>query len=86
MQTATHPVQVQRSYGDRPRRRISTIVTARAYEVYVALYGEQKSLVEGECRGGFSAAELIAFLYAYPFQRDQRRNRVDEALNGMEGL
>lgn len=86
MEAPTHPVQVPRSYGDRPRRRISVAVTLRAYEVYRHLHGEQHAIVEGECRGGFGAGELIAFLYAHSFPQEEWRARVDEALAGMEGL
>jgi hypothetical protein len=62
------------------------VVTMRAYEVYRHLYGEQQALVEGSCRGGFGANELIAFLYAATFPKAEWRQRVDEALTGMEGI
>ena len=55
-----------------------------AYEVYCGLFGAQDALVTGGCRGGFSTGELIAFLYARSFPRDQWRARVDEALMGLE--
>jgi hypothetical protein len=81
---ATHPVQVNR---DRHLTgRVPQAVSLKAYEVYVALYGEQKALVTGECRGGFGANELIAFLYAATFPRNEWRKRVDEALGGMQGI
>lgn len=83
--TETHPVQVMRESSTR-RRRISTAVTKRAYEVYQYLYGPQQAIIEGECRGGFGVGELIAFLYAYPFPREEWRKRVDEAMRDMEGL
>ena len=51
--------------------------------VYVALYGEQKALVEGGCRGGFGAGELAAFLYARSFPREEWRARAAEAFEGM---
>lgn len=62
------------------------IVTLRAYEVYSAIYGEQKALITGGCRGGFGAGELIAFLYARSFPRTEWRARFEEALYGMKNL
>ncbi len=77
-----HPVQtVSRGGG-----QIRTEVTLRAYEVYSHVYGEQKALIEGHCRGGFGAGELIAFLYAHSFPKDEWRKRVDEALRGMKNI
>lgn len=61
-------------------------VTLRAYEVYSHLYGEQRAMVEGPCRGGFGASEIIAFLYARSFPKEQWRDRVDEAFKGMVAL
>lgn len=63
---------------------IRSEVYLRAYEVYVLVYGPQEAMVTGGCRGGFSTGELIAFLYARTFPRDQWRQRVDEALEGMD--
>lgn len=62
---------------------MSTAVTLRAYEVYCHVYGPQQAMVEGSCRGGFSAGELIAFLYAMTFPREEWRDRVDEAFRDM---
>lgn len=73
-----HPVQTNPRGGHAPQ-----VVTLRAYEVYEALYGEQKALIEGECRGGFGLGELAAFLYARSFPRSEWRQRFDEAMNGM---
>ena len=78
----THPVQAHRDV----RARAPKTVTMAAYEVYVALHGKQDALVTGGCRGGFSVSELIAFLYARGFPREEWRDRVSEAFNGMEGL
>ena len=78
-----HPVQANRRRGD---GKISTKVTLRAYEVYRRVFGEQKAMIEGECRGGFSSGELIAFLYAHSFPEQEWSRRVDEAFNGMENL
>lgn len=84
---ATHPVQTNRH----PSRqaRLSTLVTLRAYEVYCHLYGEQPAMVDDAgrgCRGGFGAGEIIAFLYAHSFPKTEWRDRVDEALRGMQHL
>ncbi len=79
----THPVQVNRSTKT---AQISTAVTLRAYEVYRKLHGEQPALIEGWCRGGFGAGELIAYLYAYPFPKNEWQKRFDEALENMQGL
>ena len=78
---AVHPVQSQ------PRNRkpaqAPTAVTMRAYEVYCHLYGRQQSLVTGTCRGGMSANELVAFLYARSFPKEEWQYRVDEAFAGL---
>jgi len=79
-----HPVQTHRFNHE--RGMAPQTVTLRAYEVYCALYGEQKAMVTGKCRSGFGAGELIAFLYARSFPKAEWRARVDEALNGMRGL
>ena len=82
---ATHPVQTN-YYGRYEAARCPITVTLRAYEVYKKLYGEQKAMIEGDCRGGFSSGELIAFLYAHSFPEAEWRNRVDEAFKGMKNL
>ncbi len=74
-----HPVQTVDHKGGKLR----TEVTLRAYEVYCYVYGEQKAIIEGECRGGFSTGELIAFLYARSFPKEEWRGRVDEVFRGM---
>ncbi len=81
----THPVQVK-SGGGRPAAQAPQTVTMRAYEVYSHVYAPQEAMVTGGCRGGFSAGELIAFLYASGFPKDQWRNRVQEAFRGMVSL
>jgi hypothetical protein len=43
-------------------------------------------MVMNGCRGGFGAGELIAFLYARSFPKDEWRKRFDEALKGMKQL
>ena len=82
-----HPVQVHVEAHKRPS--ISSLVTLRAYEVYCALYGEQHAMIDlagRDCRGGFGAGELMAFLYARSFPKNEWRARVDEAFNGMQSL
>lgn len=76
-----HPVQANtrnRKPGTAPQ-----CVTMLAYEVYCHLYGPQESLVTGSCRGGFGMGELVAFLYARSFPKEQWSSRVDEALIGL---
>ena len=84
----THPVQtnyVARIGGK--KCRVPQTVTLAAYEVYSALYGPQEALIDDEgrgCRGGFDVlSELVPFLYARAFPREEWRKRVDEATNGM---
>jgi hypothetical protein len=79
-----HPVQNHTRCHPQDKGVVPQIVTMRAYEVYCALYGEQEAMVTGGCRGGFGVGELIAFLYAHAFPRNEWRRRVDEALNGMK--
>ena len=70
-----HPIQEHRKIGSIPES-----VALKAYEVYCALYGAQPALVNVEkgCRGGFGTGELIAFLYARTFPREQWRQRFEE--------
>jgi hypothetical protein len=78
-----HPIQThQRNVAARVRAEI----TLRAYEVYCELHGPQAAMVTGGCRGGFGEGELIAYLYARTFPRNEWSARFDEALRGMEGL
>lgn len=81
MTTETHPIQTECCHRG---GRAPTAVTLAAYEVYVAVFGEQRALVEGDCRGGFGVGELVAFLYARSFPRAEWRARVDEALTGFK--
>jgi hypothetical protein len=82
-----HPVQI--AYNHRGQGKITSDITLRAYKVYCHVYSAQPALVDfagGNCRGGFGIAELIAFLYAYPFPQTEWRQRVDEAFAGMAKL
>lgn len=80
-----HPVQVKTG-GGRGVPRINSKVTLLAYEVYCHVYRPQPAMVESGCRGGFSAGELLAFLYARTFPKSEWRARFDEACKGMENL
>jgi len=77
-----HPVQTVDHKGGKLR----TEVTLRAYEVYKHLYGEQQALITDRCRGGFGMNELIAFLYARSFPKNEWRKRAKEAFSGMEHI
>ncbi len=78
-----HPVQSSRLYPH-TQHEAPQVVTLRAYEVYKHLHGEQPAMITGGCRGGFSAGELIAYLYAHSFPKFEWGTRVDEALRGLK--
>ena len=79
-----HTVQSKREYPD--GAKCSTAVTLRAYEVYCNIYGPQEAMITGTCRGGFSAGEIIVFLYAHSFPKEDWRKREQEAFRGMEAV
>lgn len=74
---------VHRPVQEVPRSReksyVSDAIHMAAYEVYSHVYGPQRALIEGNCRGGFGVGELVAFLYARSFPKSEWRQRVDEA-------
>jgi hypothetical protein len=81
-----HPVQTHHVKRD---AELTDAVTRRAYEVYCAIYGPQPAMVDlvgRGCRGGFGVSELLAFLYARSFPKEEWRQRVDEAFKGMKHL
>ena len=81
-----HPVQTHQC---RRNAKISSDVTLRAYEVYCHVYHPQPAMVDlaGKgCRGGFSVGELLGFLYARSFPKEEWRARVQEAWEGMENV
>lgn len=82
MSTVFHPVQTNRPPSSMPES-----VVMLAYEVYCHVYGAQPAMVNVAtgCRGGFSSGELIAFLYARSFPKEEWRRRVDEAFVRSEG-
>ena len=77
----THPIQA--ITRDKKPATAPTVVTMRAYEVYCEVFGPQPALVTGWCRGGFGCGELIAFLYARSFPKEEWRARFHEALEGL---
>lgn len=82
-----HPVQTHSLNRDGSGSgQLTSAVTLRAYEVYCAVYGPQPAMVDlagRGCRGGFGIGELIAFLYARSFPKDEWHRRVGEAFKGM---
>lgn len=75
----THPVQ---GTNNKTGSRMPTCVTMMAYEVYCHIHGPQEALVTGDCRGGFGVGELIAFLYARNFPKNEWRARAHEVFKG----
>lgn len=78
----THPVQ--KPFGNGRKGQMPQVVTLKAYEVYRHVYSDQDALITGNCRGGFSVGELIAFLYASGFPRSEWSKRTQEAFQGMD--
>ena len=79
-----HPVQTHNT--KRGSSKLPKKVTMQAYEVYCHVFSPQEAMVTDGCRGGFSVGEIIAFLYAYPFPKNEWQRKVDEAFKGMENL
>lgn len=83
-----HPVQTQNVGRDRGERsQITSLVTLRAYDVYREVYSPQPALIDlagRDCRGDFGVGELIAFLYARSFPKNEWLARVNEAFRGMK--
>lgn len=75
-----HPVQVNELVRS---PYLPATVTLRAYEVYCHVFSPQPAMVDlagRGCRGGFGAGELIAFLYARSFPKEEWCDRFREAL------
>lgn len=72
-----------RSMYTRECARVPKVVLKLAHEVYADVFDPQPGLIDGEY-GGFGTGELIAFLYAHSFPRKEWRQRMEEALLGME--
>lgn len=79
----TFPIQAT---GRRPTQyaQMPRCVYMAAYEVYSAVFSKQDAMVRGGCRGGFGNGELIAFLYARSFPRQEWAARFEEALLDMD--
>lgn len=83
-----YPVQIPRRGYSQDGGTVRESVYLAAYEVYAHVHGPQQAMIDHArgCRGGFSTGELIAFLYARSFPKDQWSARTDEALTGMKNL
>ena len=77
---------VQSTANPRKASSIDDAIHMAAYEVYSHVYGQQQALIQGNCRGGFSPGELVAFLYARSFPKAEWKQRVEEALDGIVNL
>ena len=80
--TEFHPIQVH-EVTCRGAAVMPSEVTLRAYEVYCHVYSPQPALVDLKgrgCRGGFGVGELVAFLYARSFPKEEWSKRFHEAL------
>jgi len=76
---------IQRSHLlPRENTTVPEPVYMKAYEIYSHVYRPQEALITGWCRGGFSVSELVAFLYASSYPKDQWRDKVDEAFKDMK--
>ena len=78
------PIQARARSHPSKRASVPGPVYLAGYEVYCHLWGEQKALIEGDCRGGFGVGELMGFLYAKGFPREEWRKRFDEAITGLD--
>lgn len=77
--TEFHPVQMRTDLRD---PRLPSEVTLRAYEVYSHVFAPQPAMIDlagRNCRGGFGIGELVAFLYARSFPKEEWRARFEEA-------
>jgi hypothetical protein len=83
MEKELHPVQKNQSNR---QAFVNTDVTLRAYEVYCHVFQPQEAMITGNCRGGFGTGELIAFLYARSFPKNEWKDRVYEAFDGQANL
>lgn len=84
--TAPRMMPLQRDPNSRLERERATCCEAvylAAYEVYAHVFGPQQAMIEGHCRGGFAVQEIVAFLYARPFPKEQWHDRVKEAFQGL---
>lgn len=80
------PVQRRDPFPRGSGSQLGADVYLKAYEVYSYVYSPQPALLEGSCRGGFSIGEVVAFLYAASFPKEEWRERVDEALCQLKNI
>lgn len=78
--TEFHPIQTRELTRPHTRAMMPSEVTLRAYEVYCHVFAPQEALITNGCRGGFGVGELVAFLYARSFPKEEWRKRFEEAL------
>jgi predicted signal transduction protein with EAL and GGDEF domain len=76
-----HPVQ--NHHKPHQKNVVPKVLSMRAYEVYCHIYGKQEAMVTDGCRGGFGVSELLCFLYARSFPKEEWRARAEEASRGM---
>lgn len=62
---------------------VSSALFERAYEVYGHTHHQPLLPADLEHAGGFSHRELIAYLFAGNFPREEWHSRVIEGLNGV---
>lgn len=79
-----HPVQRAWRYHPSDGGQCNTLVTMRAYEVYCHVYAPQEAMVTGDCRGGFTIEEIVGFLYARSFPKEEWKDRLNEAFRDMK--
>lgn len=63
---------------------VNEAVYMRVYEIYSHVFCPQQAMIEGGCRGGWGVGEMVAFLYAGNFPKEQWRSRFNEAIKGMK--
>lgn len=85
--TKFHPVQTTDFCRHDIKAIVPEAVALKAYEVYSHCYGPQEALIDVEagCRGGFGIGELLAFLYARSFPKEEWKRRVEEAFERPRG-
>ena len=82
MATEFHPFQVWEVTRPHADARLPSEVTLRAYDVYSHIHGPQPAMIDlagRDGRGGFGVYELIAFLYARSFPKEEWSRRAEEA-------
>jgi len=77
-----HPIQTH-DVTQRGHAVLPSEVTLRAYEVYCHIYSPQPAMIDlagRGCRGGFRVREIVAFLYARSFPKEEWSKRFGEAI------